>query len=146
MLRRLRKYFALAPAEQALLRESLLLLPSVSVMLRVRGMARTQALLERVARRRPRTLAPREIARLVEAAAGFVGARCLARSLVLCHLLRARGAPAEIRIGVYRHAEGGLAAHAWVELDALPLNDRPDVRERYAVLPRVGARSRRAHC
>ena len=137
-MRRLRKYLALTPAGRAIVLRSLLLLPVAAALLRTRGMARTTALLERLgnrAERDPGTLAPPEIARLVSAAASMLRARCLARSLVLCHLLRQRGRSTEIRLGVSKLADGKLSAHAWVELDGVPLNDGADVFERYAALP-----------
>jgi len=40
---------------------------------------------------------------------------CLCRALALETMLRARGAEAEMRLGVRREASGGLIAHAWVE-------------------------------
>ena len=137
-MRRLRKYFALSPAARTLVLYSLVLLPAVALSLRACGMARTGALLKRLGRAGAcdsGTLAPREIARLVDAAAAFLRARCLSRSLVLWHFVRNRGAPAEIRLGVSRLADGKLSAHAWLEYDGLPLNDHADVLQRYAALP-----------
>lgn len=137
-MRRLQKYLALAPAGRAIVRRSLLLLPFVALLLRTRGMARTQAWLGHLGSRAPDdpgALAPREIARLVNAAASFLGIQCLPRSLLLQHLLRNRGIPTAIRLGVSKLAEGKLDAHAWVELDGLPLNDSIDVRRHYAALP-----------
>ncbi len=146
-MRRLQKYLALSPPGRAIVLRSLLLLPMVAVLLRARGMARTTALLGRLGRRaahNPDTLAPPEIARLVNAAGSILGARCLPRSMVLCHLLRHRGIPAEIRLGVSSLADSKLSAHAWVELEGLPLNDGADVLERYAALP-SSATDCRAH-
>lgn len=40
---------------------------------------------------------------------------CLPRALAALVLLRRRGVPAELRIGVGRDADGALKAHAWVE-------------------------------
>lgn len=147
-MRRLRKYLALSPAGRAIVLRSLLLLPTVAVLLRARGMARTTALLERLGRYAetdPDTLAPREIARLVNAAASILGARCLPRSLLLWNLLRRRGTPVEIRLGVSKPADGKLSAHAWVELDGLPLYDGADVFGRYAALPASATRFRVKH-
>jgi hypothetical protein len=45
----------------------------------------------------------------------FVRARCLHRSMALYGWLRSRGLPCELRIGVHK-TDGGLAAHAWVEV------------------------------
>jgi len=144
-VRRLQKYLALTPAGRAIVLRSLLLLPMAAVLLRARGMARTTALLGRLGRRAerdPGALAPQEIARLVHATASILGARCLPRSLVLCHLLRNRGIPTEIRLGVSKLADGKLSAHAWVELDGLPLNDGADVFERCAALPSLANKFR----
>ena len=137
-MNRLRKYLALTPAGRAIVLRSLLLLPLATVLLRTRGMARATAGLERLAnraKRDPGVLAPHEVARLVDAAASILGTPCLPRSLVLRHLLCRRGILVEIRLGVSTAAEGKLSAHAWVELDGLPLNDNADVFDRYAALP-----------
>lgn len=47
-------------------------------------------------------------------------ATCLKKSLVLFRILRRRGVPAELRLGV-RKVEGDFNAHAWIELDGRPL-------------------------
>ena len=135
-------------AGRALVLRSLVLLHLAGLLLGARAMGRTTALLERLgnrAERDPGTLAPPEIARRVSAAASILRARCLARSLVLCHLLRHRGRSTEIRLGVSKLADGKLSAHAWVELDGLPLNDGADVFERYAALPSSATKFRVDH-
>ena len=58
---------------------------------------------------------------------------CLERSLVLQWLLRRQGCPAELRIGV-RPDIAGLDAHAWVEIDGEPVNDRRDIAQAFAPL------------
>ncbi len=136
-MRRLRKYLALSPAGRAIVLRSLLLLPMVAVLLRARGMARTTKFLARPGRHAGGGLgtpAPQELARLVNAAAAPLRVRCLPRSLVLWRFLRHSGTPAEIRLGVSKLADGSLSAHAWIELDGMPLGDGPDVFERYACL------------
>ena len=47
---------------------------------------------------------------------GFYKATCLPQALVLCRVLRRRGLPAQLRIGV-RPQVAPFEAHAWVELD-----------------------------
>ena len=144
-MRRLQKYLALTPAARALVRRSLLLLPLVATLLRARGMARAKSSLERLGRHTVRdstALTPREIARLVDATASFLGTRCLPRSLVLCHLLRRGGQAGEMCLGVSKMANGSLSAHAWVELDGLVLNDGPGVSERYAAFTSTAAKIR----
>lgn len=55
---------------------------------------------------------------------------CLRQSLLVWWLLRRKGVPAELCIGVRK--QEGLAAHAWVEVAGQPVNDAPDVAERFA--------------
>ena len=58
------------------------------------------------------------------------GASCLVRSLALLGLLRRHGVAAELRVGIGRTAPQ-LEAHAWVEIDGVPVNDAADVATRY---------------
>jgi hypothetical protein len=58
---------------------------------------------------------------------------CLRHSLVLCAMLRRRGAPARLCIGVERQGDG-LAAHAWVDVPDL---DRDGALSRFHELPRA---------
>ena len=51
---------------------------------------------------------------------GLYKAKCLHQSLVLCHLLRKQGLPAQIRIGVQPKPQP-FQAHAWVVLGNIPL-------------------------
>ena len=67
------------------------------------------------------------------------GPRCLTRSLALAWLLKRRGIPFVLRIGVPRGTtiawEGKpvtLSAHAWVEHAGIVLNDRQDVALRFS--------------
>lgn len=96
------------------------------------GLARLQAFLaQRKARGAP-ILDARRIVYCVDAAARYspVIPTCLVRSLVLQALLRRGGIASDLRIGV-RLDEGRLDAHAWIEAGGVPLNDAPDVAERY---------------
>jgi hypothetical protein len=66
--------------------------------------------------------------------------RCLRRSLTLQWLLNRRGMPAVLRLGVQREA-GALKAHAWLELDGLPLGEPQDIESRFVpLLAREGSR------
>ena len=47
-------------------------------------------------------------------------------------LLRRYGTTSDLCIGV-RLEQGEFAAHAWVEKDGIPLNDRPEFVARYAI-------------
>jgi hypothetical protein len=106
-----------------LLLQSLLLIPAISFLLRVLGFQRTLSVLDRLSRRRTPDVPPRSepmdakaMCRLVGTAArhGVCKATCLRQALVLWFLLRRRGVPAELRIGVRKQADC-LEAHAWVE-------------------------------
>ncbi len=59
-------------------------------------------------------------------------ARCLEQSLSLWYLLRRRGVETSLRIGVRKSSTKTLQAHAWVELEGRPINDRPDIAKSYA--------------
>jgi hypothetical protein len=78
-------------------------------------------------------LGQRCAAAVVAAAALYPGrALCLEQSLVLYVLLRRRGQPAELRFGVRPYP---FRAHAWVELNGVPLNEQPDEIGNLAVFP-----------
>ena len=70
---------------------------------------------------------PAAIGRAVRLAAvyGPYRATCLPRALVAWGLLRRCSLKGELTIGV-RKAEGGLEAHAWVELDGVSLEQAPE--------------------
>lgn len=55
---------------------------------------------------------------------------CLSRSLVLLWLLRRHALAGELRIGVRLNGEH-LLAHAWVECEGVPVNDRADIGHDY---------------
>jgi hypothetical protein len=66
----------------------------------------------------------RRTAFLVNAASAVNSLRltCLHRSLVLLYLLGRQGITGTLRIGV-RKENTGIAAHAWIEVDGIPVND-----------------------
>jgi hypothetical protein len=79
---------------------------------------------------------PADTARICEAvdtAAAFYFKRawCLQRSAAQACLLRTRGLPARLVIGVHRVP---FLAHAWVELDGRVVNDDPRVRRFYEAI------------
>jgi hypothetical protein len=75
----------------------------------------------------------RALADLINIAArhSLFPATCLTRSLLLQWLLRRRGVPSQLRIGV-RFSQGTLDAHAWVECVGTPVNDRPNIGSQFA--------------
>ena len=135
MTGRFSKFRALSWPERRVLVQAALLLPLVWAALRVFGLARVHARLGATeAPNSPSPAAdPARIGTLVNAAAGLplVPATCLTRSLLLDWLLRRRGVPSELRIGVRREGSA-LDAHAWVECEGRPVNDAPDVGARFA--------------
>lgn len=80
---------------------------------------------------------PSRIAQAVTMSSPYVlGARpCLAQALAVRLLLRRRGYPARLRLGVARGEEGRLQAHAWVEVhDRVVIGGSPSALERYVPL------------
>lgn len=73
----------------------------------------------------------------VAAAGAFYPRRaiCLEQSLVLYWLLRRRGQPARLRVGVRPLP---FAAHAWVECAGAPVNERPEHLEQLVPFPSLG--------
>jgi hypothetical protein len=128
-VRRLRTFLALPGAERAAFVQAWLAVGVSKLSLRLFGLPRALAWHRRTA---PRAGAAPAAARWVGVAARYCpgGASCLVRSLALLRLLRRRGIGAELRVGVGRTAPA-LEAHAWVELDGVPVNDAPDVAARY---------------
>jgi hypothetical protein len=100
------------------------LIAATRISLRLLGFRRTARAagwLGRRGRRRPVPLgSPLEAARAVATAAAFFPGRavCLEQAVVLFIVLRRRGHPAALRIGVQPYP---FQAHAWIELDGRPL-------------------------
>lgn len=98
------------------------------------------AIYDRV-RRTPLALRPRntlscaEICHAVDLAAVLYFRRvlCLQRSAATACLLKKYGFPAQLVIGVQQLP---FAAHAWVELDGIVVNDKPYMSDIYSVLAR----------
>lgn len=132
---KLDKFRALSWPDRRTLLAALLWLPVFRAGLRVLGLRRMQAWIQHKPPGAVRTASPADAKRLgalVNRAArqGFFRDSCLTRSLLLCWLLRRRGVMPNLRIGV-RLVNGALDAHAWVEQDGMPINDRPDIASDY---------------
>jgi hypothetical protein len=130
-------YRALPGREQIVLLGSLALLPVFWLGLRLAGLQRFQGWLDRVPVAQREPLSHAEAAALgvaVNRAANHVfgPVTCLTRSLLLHWLLRRYGTTSDLCIGV-RLEQGEFSAHAWVEKDGIPLNDRPEFVARYAI-------------
>ena len=151
MRRRLARLRSLSAAQWRLVMTSMVLVPAVQISLRFRGFNRTASALAARSERRAVPTEPalvRPAAEAVGLVAGrsVIGARCLGRSLVLWFLLRRRGVDAELVVGADMPRGGEFSAHAWVEVAGEPVNDAPDVRERFGSfdlkLPRLAETGR----
>ena len=130
-------YRGLPAREQKTLIVSLVLLPLFWLGLRLAGLQRFQAWLDHSPIAPGAPLSHPEAAALgvaVNRAANHVfgPVTCLTRSLLLRWLLHRYGTTNDLCIGV-RLEQGEFAAHAWVEKDGIPLNDRPEFVARYAI-------------
>ena len=116
---------------------SFAMIAATDLALRRLGFARSVALARRLARGREerpesRSLAPLVCRRVALAGVFYPGrARCLEQSLALFVLLRRRGIAAELRLGVQPYP---FTAHAWVELDGVPLNERTETISQFVPL------------
>jgi Transglutaminase-like superfamily len=77
------------------------------------------------------------LARLADVAARITHGqgRCLGRSLLLFWLLKARGEPAELLIGISKEA-AALHGHAWIQVRRKVIGDHPQIIRRFAILLR----------
>jgi hypothetical protein len=115
----------------------LLVLLATRAYLKARGFGRSVARARRLAARGSGPgLTPAEVERtayhVAVAGAFFPGrAVCLEQSLALYVLLRRRGVPAELRLGVQPRP---FYAHAWVELHGEPVNEDREVVAKFRTL------------
>ena len=119
------------------------LLPVISLSLRIRGFRWTQQWLQsfcfssRIEKRLPENVTDSErielTVRMVNAAVrhGWARPTCLEKSLALWWLLRRQGIASSVRIGA-RAAGGKLEAHAWVEREGAALNEPAGEHRHYA--------------
>ena len=94
-----------------------LILPIELALQRRVSLDRLVGRLARTDRTGSRTIDVGRAARLVEAVtACYPAATCLKKSLILFRLLRKRGIPAELRLGV-RKVDDEFSSHAWIECE-----------------------------
>jgi len=143
MWERLQRFKALDSQARAIFLRAAVLLPVISLSLRIRGFRATQhslqnfslfskaerSVLENVTDGEHFALA----VRMVNSAAryGWGSPTCLEKSLALWWLLRRQGITSSIRIGA-RTTEGKLEAHAWVECEGAALNEPGGEHRHYA--------------
>jgi hypothetical protein len=107
------------------------------IALRVLGFARTLRMARWLARAQETPDAEQLISaalhNIVIATAFYPGrSKCLEQALALFVLLRRRGAPVNVRLGVQPYP---FYAHAWLELHGQPITESPEVIARFALLP-----------
>jgi hypothetical protein len=139
----LRRFKALEPTARGLFARAAVLLPFISLSLRLRGFRATQSSLQR---RLPKSVsnlfdqscrtqadATALTARMVRSAAHrtWGSPACLEQSLALWWLLGRQGIASSVRIGT-RKTEQKFEAHAWVECDGIALNEPEDAHKNYA--------------
>jgi len=139
---RWRKFWRLSRPERRLFIQALLLLPLSALALRLISFKRLQSFLIHLAPvRKPWKGMARDALStpaLVRAAARHCPyyTTCLPQSLTLWWLLRRQGIESDLRFGARKEA-GQMEAHAWVELDGIPLNDTLDVDQRFKPFERA---------
>ena len=135
-----RRFLGLPPADRRLFMQAELLFVLTWTGLRIVGFRRCQNLLSRLATRHHTRGSVADVSSstlrtvsMVRAAARHTLGKptCLSQSLVCWTLLRRQGIESDLRIGTRRES-GKFEAHAWVEYQGQVLNDRPDVRQRFA--------------
>ena len=114
-----------------------ILLASCDVALRVLGFARTLRIARRLAGETAdqvdHALIERTMHNIVMATALYPGrSKCLEQAVAGFILLRRCGAPVQIRLGVQPYP---FFAHAWLELNGVPLNEAPEVVAQFALMP-----------
>ena len=133
---RLVKFYNLNAMQKRTLMAAWLWLPLFWLGLRVLGLPRFQAWLLKAPARSALSM-PLPLIKALGEAVNIAArhtpfpATCLTRSLLLGWLLRRRNVASKLRIGV-RLTQGMLDAHAWVECEGVPVNDRPDVNAQFA--------------
>jgi Transglutaminase-like superfamily len=139
----LRRFKALEPRARGLFVRAAVLLPFISLSLRLRGFCATQSSLQK---RLPKALSglsdksdgvqtePATLtARMVRSAAHrtWGSPACLEQSLALWWLLGRQGIASSVRIGTRKNEEK-FEAHAWVECDGVALNEPEESHKHFA--------------
>jgi len=135
------KYKRLKPPGRRILATILFSLPLVHLSIQLMGLSRTQTILSFFQKNipaeppidlRPRLARARHIIRYTRLHGPFKG-NCLSRSVLMQLLLQNQGISSQMIIGV-RFDNAEFKAHAWLERDGNPLNERRDVRQRFSVM------------
>jgi hypothetical protein len=143
MWERLRRFRKLEPEARGNFLRAAILLPLLSLSLRVRGFGGTQASLQRflpAANQKTNAAGKASaalMARMVRAAVhhGVGSPSCLEESLALWWLLGRKGIASQLRIGI-RKESAKFEAHAWVEFEGDALNEPEAEHHHYAAFQR----------
>ena len=85
------------------------------------------------------TIQAYSLAQTIRQAAQHVArANCLPQSLLLWWWLRQKGKPSQLCIGIDSHT-AHFAAHAWVEVDGVPMAEAEGVAERFVAFDNLSA-------
>ena len=114
----------------------LLLLALCDAALRALGFARTLRCARWLARRHSgstEAVIQPTLHNILIATAFYPGrSKCLEQAIASFILLRRRGIPVELRMGVQPYP---FYAHAWLDLNGAPLTESPEVVSRFALMP-----------
>lgn len=145
MVRKLQRLAKLSPMEWAILVQLILLSLVAAVAVRLLGLTRLIGSMARYAVKPGFSFFPvhhrryeaEQLIPLVELATRVTHGhgRCLARSLALFWLLKARGEMPELLIGVCKEASA-LNSHAWIETRGIVLSDSREITGRFVTLLR----------
>jgi Transglutaminase-like superfamily len=148
MWERLRRFSLLDAEARGIFLHAAVLLPLISVSLRIRGFQSTQRLLLRSLPRVRHTIQTSQqssnrivndsgrtqlTSRMVNAVVrhAWRGSTCLQKSLALWWLLGRQEIASELRIGA-RKLDGKFQAHAWVERNGVAVNEPQQEHRHYA--------------
>ena len=115
----------------------LIVLLLCDVALRTAGYARTLRVARRLAGDRTGAagddVVRKTLHNILVATALYPGrSKCLEQAMAGFVLLRRRGAAVQIRLGVQPYP---FTAHAWLDLDGMPLTELPEVVAHFALMP-----------
>ncbi len=146
MVRRLRKLAKISASEWLLLPQLIFFSLGAAAVLKLAGLSRLVGLMTQCAVLRRLSIFPllhrrHEIARLttlVELATRITHGqkRCLPRSLLMFWLLKARGEPARLLLGVSKIAST-IESHAWIEVKGKVVVDSPEMTGHFATILRL---------
>lgn len=147
MMQALHRFRRLTGLERRIVLEAAAALPATWIAMRVAGLNVCKAALTRplpaassTGANVAGTLATAQKVAQLEAATArrlFFRSTCLEQSLVLCWMLRRRGMNPVLRVGARKQAEH-LEAHAWVEIDGIPLGDDAGQHAQFVPFERDG--------